>query len=115
GSFRTKYHGGFEYRTPGSWLVSPEITRSCLTLAKIVTAEYHNLRRDYFVDSDLQRAFYQAKKLYFYDIFSELWEDITKTRLYPQYADYLAPLKDMITSGKHWNENEDLRIAWGLI
>ncbi len=115
GSFRIKYHGGFEYRTPGSWLISPQITKSCLSLAKIVAQEYCSLRRDYFVDTELQKAFYQSKKLYFYDIFEELWEDITKTKLYPQYAEHLAPLKNMIASGKHWDEKEDLRRAWGLI
>lgn len=114
GSFRVKSHGGFEYRTPGSWLVSPEITRSCLTLAKIVVTEYRKLRRDYFTDIELQKAFYQAKKFYFYDIFNELWKDITKTSLYSLYAEYLSPIKNMIESGAYWNENEDLRKAWGL-
>lgn len=114
GSFRIKSHGGFEYRTPGSWLISPEITRSCLCLAKIVATEYHLLPRDYLNNLDLQKAFYQAKKLYFYDIFNELWEDITKTDLYRVYAQHLTPLTELINKGSHWNENDDIRKAWGL-
>lgn len=115
GSFRTKSHGGFEYRTPGSWLISPEITRSCLCLAKIVASEYHLLRRDYFTNPDLQKAFYQAKKLHFYDIFNELWEDITNTGLYKIYAGYLTPLTELINKGGQWNESDDIRKAWGLV
>lgn len=115
GSFRVKSHGGFEYRTPGSWLISPEITRSCLCLAKIVASEYHRLPRDYFTNPDLQKAFYQAKKLYFYDIFNELWEDIKKTSLYKMYAQYLTPLTELINKGSQWNENDDIRKAWGLL
>lgn len=115
GSFRVKSHGGFEYRTPGSWLISPDITRACLCLAKLVASEYHILPRDYFTNPDLQKAFYQAKKLYFYDIFNELWEDISKTGLYNTYAEYLNPLTELINKGSRWSEDDDIRKAWGLL
>lgn len=114
GSFRFKSHGGFEYRTPSSWLVSEEITTGCLCLAKIIASEYQRLTRDYFVDPEMQKAFYQAKKMYFYDIFNEIWEDITKTHLYHKYKDYLLPVKRIISSGAHWNEEADFKAAWGL-
>ena len=115
GSIRCKPHGGFEYRTPASWLVSPEITRGCLCLAKIVATEYPDLTKDYLVDPDLQKAFYQGKKYYFYDIYSELWHDIEKTSLYGKYASYLAPLHSIILKHAHWDENVDLRQSWGLL
>ncbi len=35
GDFRRKAHGGFEYRTPPSWLVSPTLACGVLALAKI--------------------------------------------------------------------------------
>ncbi len=115
GSVRCKPHGGFEYRTPGSWLVSPELTRSCLCLAKIVATEYPDLSRDYFIDPGLQKAFYQSKKYYFYDIFGDLWQDITKTNLYGKYAHYLVPMTKLINSHLHWDEAVDLRKSWGLL
>ena len=115
GSIRPKPHGGFEYRTPGSWLISPEITKACLCLAKLVVTNYYSLTRDYFMDKELQKAFYQGKKYLFYDIFEEIWADITNTSMYDQYAPYLAPLVNMIHSYGHWDEQVDLRRSWGLL
>ncbi len=115
GSIRPKPHGGFEYRTPGSWLVSPEIARGCLCLAKIVATEYRSLTRDYFTDIELQKAFYQSKKYYFYDIFYEILEDLRKTQLFSKYSVYLTPIVDLIKSGGHWDETSDMRKSWGLL
>lgn len=115
GSIRIKPHGGFEYRTPGSWLVSPELTLSCLCLAKIVATEYPLLLKDYFVEPQMQKAFYQSKKHYFYDIFDDLWRDIMNTSLYSKYSRHLTPLTDLIQNRSHWTENVDLRKSWGLL
>lgn len=115
GSIRLKPHGGFEYRTPGSWLVSPESTRSCLCLAKIVVTNYRYLPKDYLVDPELQKAFYQSKKYYFYDLFNELWQDIRQTPLYHKYGASLSPLVELIQNRSHWNEDVDLRKSWGLL
>ncbi len=115
GSIRPKPHGGFEYRTPGSWLVSPEIARGCLCLAKIVATEFRSLTRDYFTDIELQKAFYQSKKYYFYDIFNEIWEDLRKTRLFSRYSAYLNPVVNLIKTGSHWDETSDIRKSWGLL
>jgi len=108
GSIRSKPHGGFEYRTLSSWLVSPEFTKSCLCLAKIVATDYLYLPKDYLVDPELQKAFYQSKKYYFYDLFNELWQDIRQAPLYYKYATYLSPLFDLIQNRSHWDENTDL-------
>lgn len=115
GSIRSKPHGGFEYRTPASWLVSPEMTRGCLCLAKIVVTEHPSLSKDFFTSPEMQKAFYQSKKHLFYDIFYELWEDITATYHYGIYATNLAPIYNLIHSRSHWDENVDLRKTWGLI
>lgn len=115
GSIRSKPHGGFEYRTPASWLVSPESTKSCLCLAKIVATDYLYLPKDFLVDPELQKAFYQSKKYYFYDFFNELWQDIRHTPLYHKYADSLAPLVNLIESRSHWDENTDFRKSWGVL
>lgn len=115
GSIRQKPHGGFEYRVPGSWLVSPEITAALLCLAKIVSTEYSSLNKDFFVDLELQKAFYLGKKYRFYDIFNELWEDICGTNLFNLYSRFLMPIADLISSGSQWNEEIDMRKTWGLL
>lgn len=115
GSVRSKPHGGFEYRTPGSWLVSPEITLGCLCLAKIIASEYWLLRKDFFTDPELQKAFYKSKRMCFYEIFNKLWEDLVQTTLYKKYARHLTPITDLINTGSHWDEHRDLRKSWRLL
>lgn len=115
GSVRYKSHGGFEYRTPGSWLVTPEITKATLCLSKIIATEYEKLPLDFFVDIGLQKAFYQGKKMYFYDLFHDLWRDIKRTVLYEAYQEHLKILPDIIERGEIWDEKNDFRKAWGLI
>lgn len=114
GSIRCKPHGGFEYRTPASWLVTPELTTACLCLGKIVATEYLVLTRDYFTSIELQKAFYQGKKHLFYDIFNDLWSDVTRTSLYGTYLEYLLPLTELIQNRSYWNEDVDLRKTWRL-
>ncbi|TLM99389.1 hypothetical protein FDZ73_21935, partial [bacterium] len=114
GSFRWEPHGGFEYRTPGSWLVSPEIARAVLCLAKVVACEYPVLKKDLFADMELQQAFYQGKKNYFFDLFEDLWQDIMATETYQQYRDELGLFTEMIHNRRSWDEHRDIRLAWNL-
>lgn len=114
GSFRLEPHGGFEYRTPGSWLISPEIARAVLCLAKVVACENLVLKRDFFVDMELQRAFYQGKKNYFFDLFEDLWQDIRVTETYKLYENELQLFPDMINNRQSWDEHRDIRLAWHL-
>src|SRR5690606_31866806 len=62
GDWRSQPHGGFEYRTPGSWLISPQYAQAVLCLAKVVATDYPLLRRNVFLSLANQRAFYQADK-----------------------------------------------------
>ena len=53
GDVRPKRHGGFEYRTPSSWLVSPEVALGALCLARVVAGGFSHLPRDPFLDARL--------------------------------------------------------------
>lgn len=114
GNFRIKPHGGFEYRTLGSWLVSPEITKAVLCLAKVVALEYPRLKRDFFVSFELQQAFYQADRSLFYELFPLLWDDLKNTFTFKKYESELKVIYDMINKGQQWNEQLDIRKTWGL-
>lgn len=114
GSFRLEPHGGFEYRTPGSWLISPEIARAVLCLAKVVACEYPVLKKDFFFDMELQRAFYLGKKNYFFDLFEDLWVDIIATETYKLYINELHLFPEMIGNRQSWDEHKDIRLAWNL-
>ncbi|HWP97340.1 MAG TPA: hypothetical protein VN426_10885 [Syntrophomonadaceae bacterium] len=114
GNFRTKSYGGFEYRTLGSWLVSPEITRGVLCLAKIVVSHYLEFSENYLVQPAAQRAFYHGNQEYFRPVFHEIWSKICSTAMYQEYAGELAPIHAMIQNGECWDEKLDLRQTWKM-
>ncbi|MBS3938099.1 MAG: hypothetical protein KGZ50_05965 [Peptococcaceae bacterium] len=114
GDFRMKVHGGFEYRTPSSWLISPEIATATLCLAKVIASEYHVLRHDVFACPEAQVAFAAADRAYFTSHFRELWADIRTTSTFALYARVLEVLEEMILAGRTWSEKADIRRAWGL-
>jgi len=114
GDFRLKTHGGFEYRTPASWLVSPDVTRAALCLAKVIASEYHVLTQDVFLRPEAQHAFVTANREYFIPHFTTLWREIAATNTFKQYGHGLQVLEDMILSQQTWVERVDIRKTWGL-
>jgi hypothetical protein len=111
---RTKDHGGFEYRTPASWLISPDITGAVLCLAKIVASNYLQLTKNCFITVDAQKAFYEGNQEYLRSQFDDIWSDIIKLDMYEAYKDELQIILEMIDDGNIWDEKEDIRKAWGL-
>lgn len=114
GDYRTKSYGGFEYRTPGSWLVSQEITVAVLCLAKIIACRYPFLSKNLLASEEAQGAFYQGDQEFFRPLFFELWSDIERTDLYQEYKDELKIIPKMILTSTHWDEKADLRKAWKM-
>jgi len=114
GDFRLKPHGGFEYRTPASWLVSPEVTRAALCLAKVIASEYHVLTRDVFLRPDAQHAFVNANREYFIPHFAALWSDLAATPTFGLYEHGMKVLEEMILNHQTWVEKIDIRKTWGL-
>lgn len=111
---RLKDYGGFEYRTPGSWLVSEKIACAVLCLAKIVASNYGELNRNYFMDIEAQKAFYEGNKDFFKDCFQDLWSDIIELSIYERYRKELEIISEMIVGGLSWDEKGDLRKAWNI-
>jgi hypothetical protein len=112
--FRVKDHGGFEYRTPGSWLVTPEISLAVLCLAKLVASNYLHLRHNFFLSVNAHRSFYRGDTQYFIAQFDELWNDLKKLDDYKKYSDELEIIPHMIRQNQTWDENTDLRKSWHL-
>lgn len=112
GDYRTKEYGGFEYRTPGSWLVSQSITLAILCLAKIVISRYPWLPYNYLNTSEAQQAFYQGNKEYFYPIVNKLWSHLENIDMYEEYRIHLNELHEMLVTQSCWNETGDFRKAW---
>lgn len=112
GDFRFQRHGGFEYRTLPSWLVSPAIALAVLCLAKVVASEYHRLPLNLFDEVQLQQAFYSANKEPFYRRFNELWSHLEEVPTYKQYETELLPLKRWVDAQKVWPDRSDIKPRW---
>ncbi|MDD3365579.1 MAG: hypothetical protein PHZ03_11410, partial [Syntrophomonas sp.] len=112
--FRTKDYGGFEYRTPGSWLVSPEVTTAAFCLGKIVASNYLQLTRNCFITIEAQRAFYEGDQEYLRPLFRDIWADIQNLSMYNSFSEELQFIADMIQNDMNWDERVDIRKTWGI-
>lgn len=114
GDFREQYHGGFEYRTLPSWLVSPRITKGVIALAKLISCSYLQLRQVPLSNASVQIAYYQGDQAKMTHIVHDLWEDLEQLPLYSTYQAYLDPLKESILHQNQWNEALDIRPRWRI-
>lgn len=112
--YRVKDYGGFEYRTPASWLVSQQITVAVLCLAKIIASSYYMLSKNFLNSAEAQRAFYTGNQDFLRPVFPELWADIKKTEMYIEYEEELQIIPELIFNNTTWNEKVDFRKAWKL-
>lgn len=114
GNCRLKPHGGFEYCTLSSWLVSPEITLAVLCLAKVIVQEYLNLNKELLCSYSDIRAYYSVNKIYFADRIQEIIKSISDTCTYKTYCGYIEPLFKKILSGEEWNEDSPINDVWNM-
>ena len=114
GDYRIKEHGGFEYRTPGSWLMSQKVTSAVLCLAKIVTNRYAEIPQNYLNTAEAQNAFYKGDQDHFRPMFDSLWANLVKLDLYQEYQEELQIIPEMIMNQAIWDEKSDLRKGWKL-
>jgi len=114
GDWRWKPHG-FEYRTPGSWLVSRELALGVLSLAKVVADDYDCLPAAPLRDPALARAFYRCDKQVLRPLIPGLWRDLGLAPSYHLYRADIDRLRRLIDSGWEWREREDLRRQWELV
>lgn len=114
GDFREKYHGGFEYRTPPSWLISPTLTKGIFSLARVIAFNYPYLTQFPLEDVTVQKAYYNGDKDVIKKFIPSLWNELI---MFPEYDEEQANLDayyDYIMSGRTWDESEDIRKKWRI-
>lgn len=115
GDYRVQFHGGFEYRTLPSWLVSPKITKGVIVLAKLIAENYRDLEQNPLQNRDVQKAYYSGDKSVLRPVVLNLWREIKRLSDFKLYEKYLLPLEELINYGYSWDEAKDIRIAWRLV
>jgi hypothetical protein len=114
GDFRRQFHGGFEYRTLPSWIVSPAIAMGIIALARVTVEHYPELRQRPLARPEILAAYYAGDKSFIRPVVQALWDDLEATSSYKRYERALNRLKHAIMRMKSWNEQRDVRIAWKI-
>ncbi|WP_206885878.1 putative amidoligase domain-containing protein [Alicyclobacillus mali (ex Roth et al. 2021)] len=114
GDVRQKVHGGFEYRTPASFVCSQVATRAAFHLAHMVARHYRELPLYDMYSPQLQFAFYSADREALRPILMRNMEAIRSHPEYVRHQDAIEPLFAMIERGETWDEAVDVRQEWGV-
>lgn len=114
GDVRMKDHGGFEYRTPSSFVVDMDVTAAAFCLAYLVALHYRELPVTDMSDPGIQQAFYRNDRNVLLPIAQRHMVYIRSLAAYERYRDYIEPLYKMIEEGKTWDETVDVRLVWGV-
>jgi len=115
GDFRPKPHGGFEYRTPPSWLVSPRLALGVLSLAKLAADNARALSSCRPLDDDRMRdAFYGGKLAPLRKAAASVRAALETLPDYAKYRHAVEPLFEAAAEGRVWDENADIRRKWRI-
>lgn len=112
GDWRPQPHGGFEYRTPASWMISPQYAAATLCLAKAIVQDFPHLNRRVLLSPAHQQAFYQANKELLRPHFWSLWRDLHKSPIFNESKPHIELIYDMVRRERRWNERIDLKRRW---
>lgn len=114
GDFRIQKHGGFEYRTLPSFLISPLVTKGVVAIAALIAGHWELLQRRPLQHERTYTAFYQGEQMKLREGLAELYTDLTSLAAYSKYESYIAPFMEATMSGRTWDETKDIRKLWKL-
>ncbi|MBW4080383.1 hypothetical protein [Paenibacillus sp. S150] len=112
GDFRLQPHGGFEYRTLPSFLVSPVIAKGAVFLAHLIVSRYEDLTLRPLDREDLHAAYYSGGKPPLRAAFPPLAAQLRALPGYEQASRYIEPLFSCIAAEQTWDESRDIRGLW---
>ncbi|WP_234404933.1 putative amidoligase domain-containing protein [Paenibacillus bouchesdurhonensis] len=114
GDFRLQKHGGFEYRTLPSFLISPLVTKGVVAIAALIAGHSGQLRRRPLQNERIYTAFYHGDQMQLREVLAELYVDLASLAAYSKYESYIAPLMEAAWTGRTWDETKDIRRLWKL-
>ncbi len=114
GDFRLQQHGGFEYRTLPSWLVSPAAAKAAFALALLCAREAERMPRLPASSDAFRQAYYRGDRETLAGCLDDIAEAIASTPSYGELAMYIEPLFEAARQGKTWDESQDIRTKWRI-
>ncbi|MCF8564837.1 hypothetical protein LLE49_08850 [Alicyclobacillus tolerans] len=114
GDVRQKDYGGFEYRTPASFIVDPDVTAAALCIGYLAAVHHRELSMTDIYNPGLQTAFYKGDTEKLLPIALRNLSNLRQLPEYERFRDYIEPLVRMIEERRVWNENIDVRTVWGI-
>lgn len=114
GNARAKDHGGFEYRTPASMLISPVITRGVLALAKLIAVHSSQLRSRPLDSPQMQKAYFAGDKAVLSSFLDQWKREVMSLSSFANYSRELLPFIHLLEAGYVWDESKDIRKEWGI-
>jgi hypothetical protein len=115
GDVRRQPHGGFEYRTPPSWLVSPRLALGVLALAKLAAEHSRELSVQRPLDDEQYRdAFYNGDRTLLLEAVEKQFGMISRTTGYRAYQQHIDFIFNAINRGRSWDETTDIRVKWHI-
>lgn len=114
GDVRQKDYGGFEYRTPGSFVCNREATVAAFHLAHFLALNYRDLPISDIYSATSQTAFYEGQLGVLRPHILRNIETVRHHAAYSQYREYVEPLFAMIEQGRTWDESRDVRVEWDI-
>lgn len=112
GDFRIQPHGGFEYRTLPSFLVSPVIAKGAVFLAHLIVSRYEDLTQRPLDREELHAAYYSGSKDPLRAAWAPLQAQLRALDGYAGAAPYVEPLFRCISAEQTWDESRDIRPLW---
>jgi hypothetical protein len=114
GDFRQQPHGGFEYRTLPSWLISPAAAKAGFALALLCAREALNIDYIPALDERYAEAYYAGDRSGLAGCLDGLAASISATPSYDALARFIEPLFEAARRGTTWDESSDIRFKWRI-
>lgn len=114
GDFRLQPHGGFEYRTLPSWLVSPAAAKAAFALALLCAREALRMPRVPASGERFAAAYYAGDRTELAGCLDDVASAVSATESYEPLARYIEPLFDAAARGATWDESADIRCKWRI-
>lgn len=105
---------GFEYRPMSSWLSSPYAAAAILCLSKTVVFELLNNPKFKWARISEPSDFSNVDQTRILTQFPEIWDNITKMRLYELYKPYIDVIHFLVSNNLTWQSTCDMKESWGI-